>query len=58
MDFCTKFKSQFTITGFVLSLKSITFVSATFNTIVFAFNQKESSFKSLFRLQLILEILL
>ena len=44
--------------GLCLVLKSITSVFATFNAILFAFNQEEISFKSLFRLLLILEILL
>ena len=41
----------------MFSFENITSVFATLNAILFAFNQKESSFKSLFTLLLILEIL-
>ena len=42
----------------MFSFENITSVFATLNAILFAFNQKEGSFKSLFTLLLILEILL
>ena len=51
-NFSLKVVSQ----GLCLVLKSIISVFATFNAILFAFSQNESSFKSLFRLLLILEI--
>ena len=44
--------------GLCLVLKSITSVFATFNAILFAFCQSESSFKSLIRVLEILEIVL